>query len=649
MNIRRFLLIAAAIGVVWILVMHLVEDWKALLAAVVIVLVVGFVISRFLYPLIKALYKVINAFVPWHRLPVPLAVLNLDALRYELRQENLHDTPKRTDMPPLEHAPEVVTRRMADGSFNDLDDPDMGRTGMRFARNFPLKEGFPDRANLLRPSPRAISLKLMGRETFTPASTLNLLAAAWIQFQVHGWVNHERQKKDAFEIPLDEEDPWPERPMRIHKSQRHSEGTDTVPPTYINTESHWWDQSQIYGSNRERQHALRTLQGGKLKVEPLKVGDIEDLRLPVNRDEAFQGIDQTGFFDNYWIGLSMLHTLFTLEHNAIAERLARGYPAWDDERLFGVARLVNSALIAKIHTVEWTPGILGHPALQVSMPANWWGLLGENYKRYLGRVSDGEELSGIIGSKTDHHTASFAMTEEFTAIYRLHTLIPEEIGVYSARSGEAIKQASFTLAQGNHTRPFMADVTLADLLYSFGIVHPGAITLHNFPKVLQNLRRIDGTLIDLAALDILRDRERGVPRYNQFRRLVHKKPAKAFSDITSNPVWAKELEEAYEGDIDLVDLQVGAAAEDLPEGFGFSDTIFRIFIVMASRRLKSDRFFTRDYTEAVYTRVGLDWVDENGMASVLRRHYPQLAPALHGVANPFAPWNTLDEHRPVQT
>jgi len=34
--------------------------------------------------------------------------------------------------------------------------------------------------------------------------------------------------------------------------------------------------------------------------------------------------------------------------------------------------------------------------------------------------------------------------------------------------------------------------------------------------------------------------------------------------------------------------------EQLLPGFGFSDTAFRIFILMASRRLKSDRFFTND-------------------------------------------------------
>ena len=51
-------------------------------------------------------------------------------------------------------------------------------------------------------------------------------------------------------------------------------------------------------------------------------------------------------------------------------------------------------------------------------------------------------------------------------------------------------------------------------------------------------------------------------------------------------------------------------AEKPPKGFGFSDTAFRIFILMASRRLKSDRFFTDDFRPEVYTQVGYDWVNE---------------------------------------
>ena len=65
--------------------------------------------------------------------------------------------------------------------------------------------------------------------------------------------------------------------------------------------------------------------------------------------------------------------------------------------------------------------------------------------------------------------------------------------------------------------------------------------------------------------------------------------------------------------------------------FGFSDTAFRVFILMASRRLKSDRFFTDDFRPELYTEFGIEYIKRNSMLTVLRRHYPQLAPALEGV------------------
>ncbi|MDX6636618.1 MAG: hypothetical protein QOJ01_129, partial [Solirubrobacterales bacterium] len=67
----------------------------------------------------------------------------------------------------------------------------------------------------------------------------------------------------------------------------------------------------------------------------------------------------------------------------------------------------------------------------------------------------------------------------------------------------------------------------------------------------------------------------------------------------------------------------------------------RIFILMASRRLKSDRFFTNHYNADVYSAEGIEWVESNTMVDVLLRHHPELAPALDGVKNAFAPWNQL--------
>jgi hypothetical protein len=90
-----------------------------------------------------------------------------------------------------------------------------------------------------------------------------------------------------------------------------------------------------------------------------------------------------------------------------------------------------------------------------------------------------------------------------------------------------------------------------------------------------------------------------------------------------------------------VDLMVGMYAETPPKGFGCSDTAFRIFILMASRRLKSDRFFTTDYTPRVYTQAGMDWINDNDMTSILLRHYPEQTGTLRGVKNAFAPWPTV--------
>jgi hypothetical protein len=569
-------------------------------------------------------------------------VVNLDALRIELRRKNLHDTPKRVDLAPLQpYQSGLSNARSADGSYNDLGQPDMGRAGMHFGRNVPLKQGYPDEAALMDPNPREISARLLARKEFVPATGLNMLAAAWIQFQVHGWLNHERSRSEFHEVPVPAGDDWPDSHIRVGKTRQSTPATEQEPPAYVNTESHWWDQSQLYGSSEERQRRLRAATGGKLSVEAVQIGGRPDQRLPVNPDTGFT--DLTGFDDNYWVGLSLLHTLFVLEHNAICDHLGRHYPAWDDNQLFNTARLINCALIAKIHTVEWTPGIVGHPALTISMNANWWGLLGERIRRSLGRLSETEELSGIMGSETNHHSGAYAMTEEFTAVYRLHPLIPDLLAFYSARDGGHRFDKGFTDVQGKHTRAAMQDLEIGDFLYSFGITNPGAIRLHNYPNTLRRFARADPATppIDLAAVDILRDRERGVPRYNQFRQALHKKPVRNFSDITSNKVWAKEIAEAYGGDIDKVDTLVGLLAEDVPQGFGFSDTAFRIFILMASRRLKSDRFFTRDYRPEVYTQLGLDWIDENGMASVVIRHFPHLAPAVQGVGNPFAPWNKL--------
>jgi len=591
----------------------------------------------------------------WHHWPFPIAMPMIVGHRVNMRQKNLFDT---ETVPPVVEAPDGFDfrgQRMADGSFNDLSKPWMGMTNARFGRNMPLAETFGEKPpTLYDPSPRLISRELLARKEFIPVPHLNVMAAAWIQFMVHDWLSHGPNDKTVppHDIPLPPGDDWPQGRMTVlptlPDSHRGPED-EGRPNVYTNVESHWWDASQIYGSTLKRQHLVRTgvdtgqiLEDGKLALQP-------DGSLPIeNRTEHGKPIDRqelAGVNGNWWLGLSVLHRLFAHEHNAIVDRLQVDYPEASGEWLFQKARLVNAALLAKIHTVEWTPALMNSPEGRMAMRGNFWGIMGEHYRRAFGRLGRGEVLSGIPGSPADHHTAPYAMTEEFAATYRLHSLMPDDFSFRRHSDGTEIMTTDLAGVSAGNVPGIYEKVPFDDVVYSLGTSHPGALTLHNYPKGLRLLDRSTGTekiRFDLASIDILRDRERGVPRYCAFRRHIDAYAPKSFEELTDDPDWQRELRKIY-GDVEKVDLLVGTLAESrarggTPPGFGFSDTAFRIFILMASRRLKSDRFFTEDFRPEVYTPAGFAWVQDNSMRTVLNRHCPALRLHFADARNVFFPW-----------
>lgn len=89
-----------------------------------------------------------------------------------------------------------------------------------------------------------------------------------------------------------------------------------------------------------------------------------------------------------------------------------------------------------------------------------------------------------------------------------------------------------------------------------------------------------------------------------------------------------------------------------PSDVKFSETAFRIFILMASRRLKNDRFIAGEWNEEMYTKVGFKWVQDSGMKDVLGRHFPELRETSKGSKNVFAPWEMQaksKEYKGVET
>ena len=585
----------------------------------------------------EAYDSVVGAFarrIPWYRLDRVGGLAELVAIRDTLRRKNLIDTTRlpavnATEPPPFDE--KYRTQRTPDGSWNDLEHGEMGMANTRFGRNVPIEDTAPDTERMLTPNPREISLRLMTRDKLNAATAGNALIAAWLQFMIHDWFRHGTSPKtDPWVMPPVEGDDWPDPSVLVMRTPPDptTPSDSTEPPTYLNQNTHWWDASSIYGNDLETQRFLRESSGGRLRV-------VDGLP-PIPDDPAKDPTLVPGF----WLGLGMMQTLFTLEHNSIAASLAAAHPEFDDETLFQKARLVLCALIAKIHTTEWTPAVTAHPTAAEALQINWYGVVGKKFHDFAELFISNEMLDGIPASHTDDFGVPYALTEEFVAVYRMHPLIPDDYDFRSATDDtQTLGAKEFAELTGPSAVPILREQKLADILYTFGTMNPGLVTLHNFPRGLQQFKRPDtGAYVDMAALDILRCRELGVPRYCEFRRLIHMSVPKTFSDVTSNAEWARELEEVYDGKLEDLDLISGVMAEDFPEGFAFSDTAFRIFVLMASRRLNSDRFFTDDFTEAVYTPEGMEWVKVNNFGSILRRQCPELGAYVDALPNAFALW-----------
>ena len=338
--------------------------------------------------LLDSLAEALDRRIGWDKLPKVIALPTLIGLRNRLREKNLYDTGRGPlDRPDVDEHKSYLTARTLDGSFNDLSDPLMGALGSRFGRNVPLNYTYAEPTDaLLEPNPRLVSRELLTRKQFQPATTLNLLAGAWIQFEVHDWFSHGKpEPEEPWKIALADDDPWPQRPMEIQRTRRDPSPDPSGPATFVTDDTHWWDASQIYGRDPAFAQAIRSGEHGKLRID--------EQGLPPKELEAH--IDLSGTAGNFWVGLALLHSLFMREHNAICDRLHERHPELSDQELYDKARLVNAALMAKIHTVDWTPAIIAHPT---TLTAHARQLVGAGGRRASTRSSAGSRPATWSGA-----------------------------------------------------------------------------------------------------------------------------------------------------------------------------------------------------------------------------------------------------------
>ena len=137
----------------------------------------------------------------------------------------------------------------------------------------------------------------------------------------------------------------------------------------------------------------------------------------------------------------------------------------------------------------------------------------------------------------NHFGSPFNFPEEFVTVYRLHSLVPDLIEYRDASKDPnqiVQKVAVINTFEGKATDA-MRSRGLANWGLSMGRQRLGLLTLHNHPQFLQNIRlpRLDSPTkqIDIAALDLIRDREHGVPRFNEFRRQYGLRQLTSYDDF----------------------------------------------------------------------------------------------------------------------
>lgn len=432
--------------------------------------------------------------------------------------------------------------------------------------------------------------------------------------------------------------------FRFFKTKEVPTGFFEIKTGSLNSRTPWWDSSAIYGSNSKAMARVRTYKDGKLKIS-------EETGLLLQDQD---GLAISGDIRNSWVGVSALQALFIKEHNAVCDVLKKEYDDLEDEDLYRHARLVTSAVIAKIHTIDWTVELLKTDTLLAGMRTNWYGILGKKFKDSFGHVGS-SILGGIVGmKKPQNHGVPYSITEEFTSVYRMHSLLPDQLELRDIdfvpgtnKSLPLIEEVSFGKLLGPKGEQTMSHIGFTKLMVSMGHQASGALELMNYPVWIRDLVPHDPNgydrpdHIDLAALEIYRDRERNVARYNEFRRSMFMIPIKKWEDLTDDKEAIEALEDVYGGNVEELDLLVGLMAEKKIKGFAISETAFNVFLLMATRRLEADRFFTSDFNEMTYTKKGLEWVNTTeSLKDVFDRHYPEMTDRWMNSESAFSVWDS---------
>ena len=474
--------------------------------------------------------------------------------------------------------------RTFDGSGNNIANPDWGASNVPFIRVAPPY--YADSVSTLGgpgwPNPRVVSNQIFAQSGLVN-DPLGLSDFCWVFGQ---FIDHDitLAKDDATPgsyvyIQVPQGDPWFD-PFSIGQAlipMRRSTpfpGTGTGPDNprqHENFITAYIDASAVYGSETARAVWLRTFTDGKLKTSsgnllPFNTIDGEyDSALDPNAPHMD---DPVGLGPKHFVAgdvranenalLTSFHTLFVREHNRVCDELKIENPSWTDEELYQFARKIVGGMLQAIVFEEWLPTM---------------GVHLDPYQSYDPNVNAG--IFNVFSA----------------AAYRMgHTLLTDTIRRIDME-GQMIPEGNLMLSQAFFNPLEVYNVGLEPYFKGMGV----QIQQDLDSKVIDAVRNFlfgppGAGGLDLAAINITRGRERGIPSLNEVRIAFGLAPHTSFQEITGETTISGVLENLYVS-LDSLDAWVGMLAESHMSNALFGETIMTIMIDQFSALRDGDRFY----------------------------------------------------------
>ena len=453
--------------------------------------------------------------------------------------------------------------RTYDGTWNNLNWIAWGQTGSKLLRKsssaYSDRRSEPARGDEL--SPRAISnLVFEQSDSIDNSLSLSSMVWQWGQFIDHDLdLTESHVPLEPLPIPVPTGDPFFDpagtgtQVIPFFRSAYLRRTGFLNPRQQVNQITAWIDGSNVYGSDEETAQSLREYRNGRLLCSRGTGGQF----LPRDDDGFFRAGDVRV---NEQVCLIAMHTLFMREHNRIAGNLAAEFPRLDDEQIFQLARERVVGHLQAITYNEFLPAVLGDVML-------------EPYNGYDDTVYPG--ISNVFSG----------------AAYRFgHSMLPNEL-LRLRNDGTPIRAGNLLLADAFFNPRLLMGIGIDP--YLKGLVEQPAQEID--AKVVGSIRNFlfgppGAGGFDLAALNIQRGRDHGLPDYNTVRERFGLARVVDFSEITSNPGVQQALATAYET-VDDIDPWVGILAEDKATGAATGMTAAAIFKDQFQRLRTGDRFW----------------------------------------------------------